>query len=343
MKKKFIYLVMVIILVSGICGAYIISSNHTAIDNTQSSKNVSINTPKKTNTDLQNEPISKPEEYETMYTTDTVNLRSNASTDADIVDTISPRTEVQVVKNYDNQEWKKVKYNNTDGFIYSKYLSLELVEDTPKRSAELSQSVEVDSPISEIDRISQLAAAQRTSQLTVVKANGSRAEISLYNNDGNGWYQVFTTPGYVGKKGVGKTSEGEAITPCGEFRFTQAFGNYGDPGCPLGYTQVDSSYYYVDDSNSAYYNKLVSTNEVGADWASAEHISDIGVYGYVLNTNYNSECIPGEGSAIFFHSSSGSPTAGCVSIPESYMTQLMTSVRSDCIIIIDNGNNVYNY
>ena len=38
-----------------------------------------------------------------------------------------------------------------------------------------------------------------------------------------------------------------------------------NPGTALAYTQVDDSYYWVDDVNSVYYNQFVSTNEVVSD------------------------------------------------------------------------------
>ena len=64
---------------------------------------------------------------------------------------------------------------------------------------------------------------------------------------------------------------------------------------------------------------------------------------YALAVNYNSSCTPGAGSAIFFHCSRGSSTAGCIAISESNMIQLMQNLRGDCIIVIDSASNINNY
>ena len=80
----------------------------------------------------------------------------------------------------------------------------------------------------------------------------------------------------------------------------QAFGVAGNPGTRFAYTKVDQSHYWVDDSDSAYYNRLVSTDEVQKDWDSAEHLIEMRTaYAYALALNYNSACTPGQGGAIF--------------------------------------------
>ena len=195
-----------------------------------------------------------------------------------------------------------------------------------------------------VDWVQNLSIANSTSQLVVVAASGSSATVSLHNkNDDGSWSQIFSVAGRIGQNGIGKTCEGDKKTPVGMYGFTMAFGNGANPGCTIGYTQTDSSYYWVDDSNSAYYNQLVSTNNVACDWSSAEHISGVSFYKYVLAINYNASCTPGLGSAIFLHCNSGKETSGCITIPEANMVQLMQNLRGDCIIIIDSTSNVYNY
>ena len=106
---------------------------------------------------------------------------------------------------------------------------------------------------------------------------------------------------------------------------------------------MDDSYYWVDDSNSQYYNRFVSTNEVEKDWSSAEHIMGAGQsYNYVLAINYNEACIPGAGSAIFMHCK---PTggAGCIAVSESAMRTILQNVKPDCVLIVDSVSGVYNY
>ena len=111
----------------------------------------------------------------------------------------------------------------------------------------------------------------------------------------------------------------------------------------MPYTKVDETYYWVDDVHSRYYNQFVTTNEVEKDWNSAEHIAAVGrTYNYVLATDYNIECVPGVGSAIFMHCT---PTggAGCIAVSESAMIEIMQNVKPECVLIIDSATEIYNY
>ena len=195
------------------------------------------------------------------------------------------------------------------------------------------------------DWVAQLELAGQTDQVIVVGVSGTTAEVSYHVQGTDGvWEEQFVTNGYIGANGQGKTAEGDGKTPTGAFHFTCAFGISADPGCPLGYLQVDSSYYWVDDPNSQYYNKLVTTEQVQKDWSSAERITAVGsAYNYVLALDYNSECVPGLGSAIFLHCSRGRATAGCVAIPEQQMEQVLRTVSANCIIIIDTPEGILTY
>ena len=126
--------------------------------------------------------------------------------------------------------------------------------------------------------------------------------------------------------------------------FTKAFGINSNPGAKMDYTVVNDSHYWVDDSNSSYYNRFVSTEDVTKDWSSAEHIVDYPIYyNYCLSTDYNISCVPGKGSAIFFHCLNYRPTNGCVSLPEQYMVELLKNVNENTVIIIDTEKNIWNY
>ncbi|MBO5514825.1 MAG: hypothetical protein J5963_01835, partial [Schwartzia sp.] len=66
------------------------------------------------------------------------------------------------------------------------------------------------------------------------------AWVSMHEKDQEGnWRVVMTTPGFIGKEGLGKTQEGDGRTPVGTFRFNAAFGIAEDPGCAIPYTRVD--------------------------------------------------------------------------------------------------------
>lgn len=66
------------------------------------------------------ETETKTEELVEMYTTDTVNVRKEPSTEAEIICTLEARTTVQVKK--DNGEWCHVIVEEEEGYIASEFL-----------------------------------------------------------------------------------------------------------------------------------------------------------------------------------------------------------------------------
>ena len=184
-----------------------------------------------------------------------------------------------------------------------------------------------------------LDVANTTTQfITVIGTGGSNAIFTMYEKDcEKDWQKVIVTPAYVGKKGFGKTREGDLKTPVGIFHFTKAFGINKNPGCSLGYTQVDETNYWCGDSNSPYYNQFVSTRDYNNfNKKDSEHIIDYALaYKYVLNISYNEDGKPGLGSAIFLHCfTKNHYTGGCVAISEEQMLEVLRRVKSDCKIII---------
>ena len=196
--------------------------------------------------------------------------------------------------------------------------------------------------------VANLKAAQDAQQLAIVAGtNGTNARFSFHEKDGDGtWHEVISAPAYIGKKGLGKTREGDAKTPVGVYTFTKAFGVKKDPGCPMGYTQVDSSHYWVGDSNSEMYNQFVSTRDYDDfDKKESEHIIDYQPgYEYCLNISWNYDGTPKKGSAIFLHCYTKNKfTGGCVSLPEDKMREVVQRVRPGCVVVIDTRKNLKNY
>ncbi len=173
--------------------------------------------------------------------------------------------------------------------------------------------------------------------ILVTAATGSyNATVSMYTKDDGKWSSLLSTYGYVGKAGIGQASETSTRTPAGDYTLGQAFGTKANPGTDLDYIQVDSTYYWVDDVKSAYYNKFITTREVSkSNWSSAEHIIDFQKeYAYVIAIDYNTDCVPGAGSAIFLHCANNTATNGCVSVPESQMIKILRNLQDGCHIII---------
>jgi hypothetical protein len=74
--------------------------------------------------------------------------------------------------------------------------------------------------------VQQLPEAQKAKQLFVVAGIGDiTAWVSMHERDWDGnWKEIMTTPGIIGKNGLGKNKEGDGRTPVGTFSFNAAFG-----------------------------------------------------------------------------------------------------------------------
>ena len=192
-----------------------------------------------------------------------------------------------------------------------------------------------------------LAEKQNAPQLFVVAVyENTTAWISLHEKDADGaWKMTMSTPGFIGKNGLGKTKEGDGMSPVGVFSFNRAFGIAPDPGCAIPYVQVDENTYWSGDVREGMrYNELVSLTEYPElNLADSEHIVEYTYqYQYCLNISYNAEGTPGLGSAIFLHCMGDRKpyTGGCVAIPMEQMYFVMQHVSPDCVVVIDTLENL---
>lgn len=202
------------------------------------------------------------------------------------------------------------------------------------------KGIDVASP----DWVKDLEASKDAKQVFVVaafSADATDAWISLHEKHSDGsWHMVMTTPGFIGKNGLGKTKEGDAKTPEGVFRFNRAFGIADDPGSLIPYVKIDNDSYWSGDSREGYhYNELVSLKDLpDLDTKECEHLIDyIYHYQYCLNISYNDKGTPGLGSAIFLHCFGPAKpfSGGCVAIPEECMKYVMKNVNEDTVVVIN--------
>lgn len=173
-------------------------------------------------------------------------------------------------------------------------------------------------------------------QRLLVTVDGVHANIFLQERfSDRQWSNIISTVGWIGRNGLGKEAEGDGKTPLGGGRFLFGFGIMENPGTVFPYIKVNDGHYLVDDISSQYYNRIVSEEITKRDWSSAEHLTDMGrAYHYALVTDYNLSCERERGSGIFFHCEEGKPTAGCISVPEKAMKEIMQKIRRDCIWLV---------
>ncbi len=116
-----------------------------------------------------------------------------------------------------------------------------------------------------------LDCADETDQIVLVEYKGSaKATVSFHEKIDGAWTQLYSTTGYVGSKGIGKTKEGDKKTPSGTYNLTMAFGIKDDPGANLPYTKVTKYHYWCGTSGSQYYHQLVDSRITGRSATSSD-------------------------------------------------------------------------
>ena len=185
-----------------------------------------------------------------------------------------------------------------------------------------------------------LTGAEGADQLIVVVGTGGcNADTYYYKKGDDTWNLVWKEASIVGRGGItSEKAEGDGRTPAGTYGFTMAFGLKDDPGSVLPYHKIVKGDYWVDDPASAYYNKLVNTSTTPRTWNSAENLAAASpYYDYALALDYNQDCVPGKGSAIFLHcftASADNGSAGCIRLPEARAKELVQSATGQTRIVI---------
>lgn len=192
-----------------------------------------------------------------------------------------------------------------------------------------------------------LPAAAEARQLVVAAAYGkTTAWVSMHEKDAQGrWHMIMSTPGFIGREGLGKTREGDGKTPVGVYTFNRAFGIADDPGCALPYVKAgEDTFWSGDVREGMHYNELVSLKDYpDLDKENSERILDYYLqYQYCLNISYNKEGKAGLGSAIFLHCFGDRKpfTGGCIAVPEDKMRFVMQRVSPECRIVVDSLENL---
>jgi L,D-peptidoglycan transpeptidase YkuD (ErfK/YbiS/YcfS/YnhG family) len=177
--------------------------------------------------------------------------------------------------------------------------------------------------------VTRLNGVGNAGQVVAVSASGygaTTATFTAYQRASNGWQQVFGPwTANIGRNGFapsGQKREGDGRTPSGAYGFSFFFGVNADPGVRFPFRAIPGPWIvWDDDPASAHYNEWIDnrTQSAGAN-PEPMHVS---AYAYGAVIDYNASRTPGLGSAIFMHVSSGSSTAGCVSLPTSELLSVL--------------------
>ena len=170
-------------------------------------------------------------------------------------------------------------------------------------------------------------APYETTQLITVNspsAGSSYATLSAWQRNSDGtWTRKFgPVAARVGGNGIGHASEGSDYTPAGTFPLTVAFGRLSNPGTKMNYFTTDSLDWWDENPSSPTYNLHVRRSS--SPGGASENLYYSGTaYNYGVNIGYNLSRVPGAGSAFFLHVGTGSSTAGCVSIDQGTLANIL--------------------
>jgi L,D-peptidoglycan transpeptidase YkuD (ErfK/YbiS/YcfS/YnhG family) len=148
-------------------------------------------------------------------------------------------------------------------------------------------------------------------------------------------------PALVGLNGLSAHHrEGDDTTPMGLFGFQSTmYGVLPNPGVAYQYHQLVCGDWWDEQSTSALYNHFVHVpcgTKPDFGGGSEALWQTVPSYDYFAVIAYNRHpIVPGNGSAIFLHVSTGQPTAGCVSIPVSDLLRILRALRPNLRPLID--------
>ena len=179
------------------------------------------------------------------------------------------------------------------------------------------------------------AGTHGSTQLVTVQApaHATTGSLSLWTRQGSCWRRVAGPwTARLGRAGISSHKrEGDGTTPAGTFALgATAYGIAPDPGLRLRYHRLACGDWWDEDPASPTYNSFrhVRCGTAPSFGGGSEALWRISPqYRYFAVIDYNAQpVVPGLGSAIFVHVAVGA-TAGCVSLPEARLLQLLRWLR----------------
>ena len=171
---------------------------------------------------------------------------------------------------------------------------------------------------------SRLATGSSTQLITVVAPSRASTQGTLrrWTKRAGCWRQdAGPWSAWLGERGTSPLKhEGDRRTPSGIFGFLPTMYGLGpSPGVRYRYHPIVCGDWWVEDPASPYYNRFrhVRCGSAPPFRTTSEDMSrSPTAYRHLAVIAYNtSPVVPGRGSGIFFHVSTGRPTLGCVSLP----------------------------
>jgi len=172
------------------------------------------------------------------------------------------------------------------------------------------------------NELASTGAARELVTLVATNRASSQGSLRLWRQAGECWAPVAGPwTAWLGQRGTSTHKrEGDRTTPAGAFGFLPTmYGIAPNPGVRYRYHQVVCGDWWVEDSRSALYNRFkhvrcgssppfrVTSEDMSRSPTAYRHLAVMAYNRYPI--------VPGRGSGIFLHVSTGRPTLGCVSLP----------------------------
>jgi L,D-peptidoglycan transpeptidase YkuD (ErfK/YbiS/YcfS/YnhG family) len=178
-----------------------------------------------------------------------------------------------------------------------------------------------------------LETGSATQLITVVarRRASTQGSLRLWTKRGACWRQsAGPWTAWLGQRGTSPAKrEGDRRTPTGIFGFLRTmYGVAAGPGVHYPYRRVVCGDWWVEDPASPYYNRFrhVRCGSSPPFRTTSEDLSrSPTAYRHFAVIAYNTRpVVPGRGSGIFLHVTTGRPTLGCVSLP---LPRLVATLR----------------
>ena len=201
----------------------------------------------------------------------------------------------------------------------------------------------------------QLASTHGAKRLITVVAprlGATQGSLQLWRKNGLCWRPAGAPwPAWLGQRGVSERKrEGDRTTPAGAFGFLPTmYGIAASPGVRYRYHRIVCGDWWVEDPRSPSYNRFrhVPCGSKPPFRVKSEDMSHSPTaYRYLAVVAYNtSPVVPGRGSGIFLHVSTGRPTLGCVSLPRARLVAVLRWLRpaSKPLIVIGTEARIRGY
>lgn len=203
------------------------------------------------------------------------------------------------------------------------------------------------SPTADAEQTACRPATGKGTQLITVESSSrssTHASLRLWSREGRCWSPVAGPwAARVGRSGLsGDRREGDGTTPTGTYTIGRTmYGIAPDPGVRFRYRRIVCGDYWVEDPSSPSYNRFrhVPCGQSPPFRVTGERLWQAKTaYRHLAVIEFNmSPVVPGRGSGIFLHATTGRATNGCVSLPLAQLRQVLRWLRPDASPRIEIG------